>query len=591
MGPALSGAAMLLVAWNLANPYLFAVAAFAAAAVVPKLASLVGSEWVPLALAVSALGLAFLGERGGRARLLGASGVAHAVLAFGWGLALGVPWFGVIILLAAAAVGVASRVLPWVRPLAVLLAGFALLPRVGPLDAWPWMTPTLSLCLFVPWSLGASVIAARQGRNASTVPSTVLAGLLSMVFPVLAAMSRDGSWSGGDVVLVALSALFTARSLHPSFSIAMASLWPLLYVVASFRAPVALGLAVLLSALGLLESHRAAFRYLAGGRRFALMASLCAMPFLVLACVACHGAVVPFVLAGTALLPLVWTRANREPLFAALAPVFVLLFALVSRELLAWAAALPVVALGVVRATEHLPGARWLLLGSGEEARVRRLSLGMQVALTAVSVAVLFAWGEPPVVFTTLVASLVLLPGPRPSVRVGLGVGLLLGCVPLHPVGIVLLLALGLLTHHAPVKLGAFLRAPRTRCCGPCRWWGRSCSRWGRCCSARPRRGPFSCWRASWAWGPSCCHGEGCSPCPCSRSRAPRWAGRPSTPWRAGIPGRSWPSPGWRWARRSCRPCASWEACSAPWSAWPRACPRDWAPPGASPCGPRVPSP
>ncbi|WNG20763.1 hypothetical protein F0U63_43255 [Cystobacter fuscus] len=460
VGLALSGAAMLLVAWNLANPYLFAVAAFAAAAVVPKLASLVGSEWVPLALAVSALGLAFLGERGGRARLLGASGVAHAVLAFGWGLALGVPWFGVIILLSAAAVGVASRVLPWVRPLAVLLAAFALLPRVGPLDTWPWMTPTLSLCLFVPWSLGASVIAARQGRGASTVPSTVLAGLLSVVFPVLAAMSRGGSWTGGDVVLVALSALFTARSLHPSFSVAMASLWPLLYVAASFRAPVALGLAVLLSALGLLESHRAAFRYLAGGRRFALMASLCAMPFLILACVACHGAVVPFVLAGTALLPLVWTRANREPLFAALAPVFVLLFALVSRELLAWAAALPVVALGVVRAAEHLPGARRFLLGSTEEAAVRRLSLGMQVALTAVAAAVLLAWGAPPAVFATLVASLVLLPGPRPSVRVGLGVGLLLGCVPLHPVAIVLLLALGLLTHHAPVKLGAFLRAP-----------------------------------------------------------------------------------------------------------------------------------
>ncbi len=454
-GLVLCGAAALLVAWNLANPYLLAVAAFGAAAVVPKLASLVDPSWVPLALAVSALGLSALGEFGGRARLLGWSGVAHALLAFIWGLSLQVPWFGVIVLLAAAAVAVASRVTPQVRPLAVLLAGVALLPRVGAFSVWPWMTPALSVALFVPWALGASVSAARWGRS----PSTLTAGLIALLYPVVAVAAARGEQPYPLVLGAALAVLLTARALHPSVSVVAASLWAAVFVLQSTRAPQALALATLLSLLALLESHRAAFRHLAGERRFALAATLCALSFLLFACMEFEGGMSLGVLAGTVLLPLVWTRANRQPFFAALAPLLSLLVLRTSPPI-PWAPALPLLALGVVRAAEHLPATRYFLLGTSEDETARQLSAWMQGALTAVGVVLVPGTKADPWVLAPLVASLVLLPGPRPSVRVGLGVGLLLFCFPLHPGAMGLLLALGFLTHHIPGALWAFFRTP-----------------------------------------------------------------------------------------------------------------------------------
>jgi hypothetical protein len=455
MGMALCGAAALVVAWNLANPYLLAVAAFVAAAVVPKLASLVDPSLVPLALAVTALGLAALGELGGRARLLGGSGIAYALLAFLWGLSIQVPWFGVIVLLAAAAVAVTSRTFPGVRPLAVILAGIALLPRMGVFSAWPWMTPALSVTCFIFWALGTSGAAARWGRSASTFT----AGLLALLFPGVAAAQAHGTQPYPLMLGVALAALFTARALHPSVSVVAAALFASVDLF-SRGALAQLGVATLLSVLALLESFRTTFRWLAGERRFALAASLCALPFLVFACVHPQGAEAHGVLAGAMLLPLVWMRANRQPLFAAFAPLLAFGVVLISRRLMPWAPVLPLLSLGVVRAAEHLPAARRLLLGSSDDAQARQLSAWIQGALTLVGVVLVPDAEVAPWVLGVLVASLVLLPGPRPSVRVGLGVGLLLLCFPLHPVAIALLLVLGFLTHHAPGALWAFLRTP-----------------------------------------------------------------------------------------------------------------------------------
>jgi hypothetical protein len=455
VGLALCGTAALLVAWNLANPYLLAVAAFAAAAVLPKLASLVDPTLVPLALALAALGLAVLGELGGRARLLGWSGVAHALLAFLWGLTLPLPWFGAIVLLAAAAVAVASRTTPRVRPLAVLLAGISLLPQVGAFSAWPWMTPALSVALFVPWALGASVTAARQGRSASTLT----AGLVALLLPLVAVVAARGPQPYPLLLGAALAALLTARALHPSVSVVSASL--LASVDILHRGALAqLALAALLSGLALLESFRGAFRVLAGARRFALAASLCALGFLGVACVDSQESEALRVLVGAVLLPLLWTRANRQPLFAAFAPPLVLAVILESRSPMPWAPALPLLALGVVRAVEHLPAARFLLLGKADDASARQSSEWMQGALTLVGVVLVPVTQADPWALGPLAASLVLLPGPRPSVRLGLSVGLLLFCFPLHPVAIALLLGLGLLTHHGPGALWAFLRTP-----------------------------------------------------------------------------------------------------------------------------------
>ncbi|HEX8436225.1 hypothetical protein, partial [Archangium sp.] len=455
VGLVLSGVAALLVAWNLANPYLLATAAFAAAAVVPKLASLVDPSLVPLSLALTALGLAALGELGGRARLLGWPGIAYALLAFLWGLTLQLPWLGVIVLLGAAAVAVASHTSPQVRPLAVILTGFALLPRVGAFSVWPWMTPALSVALFVLWALGASVTAARWGRSASTLT----AGLVALLYPLVAVGSARGEQPYPLLLGAALAALLTARALHPSVSIVAATLLASLDILQQ-GALRQLALATLLSVLALLELSRTAFRVLAGERRYALVASLCALSLLGFACLKVRGPESQVVLAGAVLLPLLWTRANRFPFFAGLAPLFALVVVLVSREPMPWATLLPLLALGVVRAVEHLPAARNLLLGKTDDESARELSMWMQGSLMMVGVVLVPETHAEPGVMGLLVASLVLMPGPRPSVRVGLGVGLLLFCFPLHLPAIALLLALGLLTHHRPGTLWAFFRTP-----------------------------------------------------------------------------------------------------------------------------------
>ena len=457
VGMGLSGAAMLLVAWNLANPYLLAVAACGAAAVVPKLASFGGPEWVPPALALAACGLSVLSGRSERLKMLAGSGVSYALLAFIWGVVGQVPWFGVTVLLAAAAVGVASMRLPDVRPLAVILGGVALLSRVGFLHVWPWMTPGLSMALFVLWSLGASVIAARRGRDASTFT----AGVVALVYPVAVAFSASRSQPYPLALGGMLAALFTARSLHPSLAVVCASLWTAALLGKGFRAPHALGVATILSLIALLESNRTASRVLAGGRRFALAATLCAMPFLLVACVLANRVLAPWVLVGTVVLPWVWTRANREPFFAALSPLWVLLLLGDEPRLRGIGSLLPLFMLGMVRAAEHLPAARRLLLGREEDAAVHRLSSYMQGALTLVGVLAVYMTRLRPEHLAPLVFALVLMPGPRPSVRVALSAGLMSLRPALHPVGIVLLLALGFLSHHLPLRLALFFRAPK----------------------------------------------------------------------------------------------------------------------------------
>lgn len=454
-GMALSGTAALAVAWMFAQPDVFALAAFAAAAVVPKAASLLGPEWVPLALAVSGLSLSVLGERGGRVGKLGVPGVAYALLAFGWGVVNLQPWLGVIVLLSSAAVAVASRTFPTVRPLAVILAGIALLPRVEALSFWPWMTPQLSAGLFLLWSLGASVAAARGGRT----PSTLTAGIVALVGPALGMVSGTESENYPLLLCAALTALCTARALYPAVSVVAASVWLGASLVLHHDAARTLAMATLLSVLALLESHPRAFQRLAGGRSYALAASLCALPFLLVACGECHGLERLPTLAGAVLLPLVWTRANRQPFFAALAPPLVLFFAIEVRDYEPLLCLMPLLGLGVVRAAEHLPAFRRLLLGDEEEARTRQLSIFMQGSLALVGMVLMArAYHHSPFILVPLVASLVLMPGPTPSVRVSLGVGLLLFTYPLHPGAVGLLLALGLLTHHAPVRLWALFR-------------------------------------------------------------------------------------------------------------------------------------
>ncbi|MFP2931113.1 hypothetical protein ACLESO_39155, partial [Pyxidicoccus sp. 3LG] len=180
----LCGIAAVVAACAVDSALAMAFAAFLAAAAVPRLTGAMDPDAVGPTLAVVALGLALLGERGGLLRLLGLPAIFYAVLALPWSMASEVPWLGLVILTAAASVAVTSRSFRAMRPLAVVIAALALLPDMGSVfNPWGgWMTPALSVTMFVLWSLGTSLTAVRWGRSASTTT----AGIVALVLPLLA---------------------------------------------------------------------------------------------------------------------------------------------------------------------------------------------------------------------------------------------------------------------------------------------------------------------------------------------------------------------------------------------------------------------
>lgn len=454
-GVVLCGVAALVAAWAVQSAPALAFASLLAAAALPKLAGQVSADAVAPSLAVVALGLALLGGRGGLARLLGVPAVFYAVLALPWGMTSEVPGLGLVVLMAAAAVAVTSRTFRFVRPLAVGIAALALLPDVRNVyEPWGgWMSPGLSVSLFVLWSLGTSLTAVRWGRSASTTT----AAMVALVFPLVPAVSG----SGLHVPLMlgaALAALLTARAVPAGVSVAVASLYATLSL--GGVGPVALlGLAAVLSILAVLEEVPAVLRIGAGGQRFALVATLAAIAVLGIAVVEWDEAGLPLLMAGTLVLPLLWTRANRMPFFAALMVPYTLVgLAVVGGTPPGWAQVLPLVALALVRAVEHFPAVASLLLRSQEEKPRRELSMWMQGALAVVTPPLLLTqWvGSGPVYF--LAAALALMPGPRPFLRV-CGAALFLLFVPeARPAVTGLLLALALAAHHRPSALWAFFR-------------------------------------------------------------------------------------------------------------------------------------
>ncbi|WP_224361323.1 hypothetical protein [Hyalangium versicolor] len=459
LGIAFSGAAVLLVAWTVADPRLVALAGFVMAASLPKLlaahAPIHEGSWegVSPAMAVAALGLAGLGERKGLLRLLGVPGILYAFLAVCVAMLAETPALGIILLASAAAVAIASRSFPVMRPFAVIFAGLALLPSVVGFSPWSWMTPELSMGSILLWALGASLVAARWGRS----PSTTTAGFVALVAAVVPAIVVK-SWDSSSVLLLgaALAALLTVRAVHPSLSIVVATGYAGMGLVSSPMG--ALGLAVALSVIALLEERPAVVSVLAGGKRFALAATVCSVFILGVCMVPWWGKPGLPLLLGALVLPLLWTRATRQPFFLALGVPFTVCAVLVAKHVPPFAPVLPLLALLIVRAVEHLPAVRSLLLGKDAgEKRALALSEWMQFALA------LLGLGLVPVsravdVLTVSAVALALMPGRRPWVRVGFAT-LLLAFVPAaRPVAACVLLAIGVFEYHRPVALAAFFR-------------------------------------------------------------------------------------------------------------------------------------
>jgi hypothetical protein len=461
LGIGLSGAAALLATWALADPRLIALAGAVLAAAAPKLAATYAPlsqgtlEGVSPAMALMALVLAALGECKGRLRLLGVPSLLYAFLAVSVAVEQQTPALGAILLASAAAVLIASRSFPVVRPLAVLAAGMALLPAFpGVFVPWSWMTPELSTGLILLWSLGASVVTARWGRS----PSTLTAGIVALAVAAVSALAMGPLASSRGVLLGAgVAALLTARALHPAVSILVAAGFAGLGVDSSPYA--LLGLAVLLSVIALLEQWTSVASVLAGGRRFALAATLASAALLGGAMVIWSFRPTGLLMTATLVLPLLWTRATRRPIFVAFGALFTAVALLVADPDPGFAPALPLVALLIVRAVAHLPAARSLLFGQdADDKPVLALSRWMQRTLPLLGVAMWMSDGEA-LSLSVLVAALVLMPGPQPSIRLSVATVMLAFVHAACPWATVLLLALAVLEHHRPAWTAAFFHA------------------------------------------------------------------------------------------------------------------------------------
>jgi hypothetical protein len=460
VGIGLSGAAVLLVAWTLADPRLIALAGFVIAAAVPKLAAVAAPltfkslEGVSPAMACVAVVLALLGERGGKLRLLGVPGILYAFAAMLVASVFETPALGGILLASAAALAITSLTFRWVRPLSVLVAGLALLPPwQGVFVPWAWMTPEVSMGLIVLWALGASLAAARWGRSSSTFT----AGLVALMAAFAPALLVEGLGPSTGLLLgAALASLLTARALPPSLSVIAAAAYACLGLAEHPEAR--LGLAVFLGILALLEGWRSVEEVVAGGRRFAFAATVCSVLILATALPAWEERPVGLLLVGALVLPLLWLRATRAPFFAAFGAVLAASAVLVGWDTSAFAPLLPLFALLVARAVEHLPVMRSLLLGNAAETKlVQELSEWLQGSLVLVGLGMCVEEaGVLPV--SLLAVALALMPGHRPSLRLGAATLLLAFAPEARPVAAGVLLALGVFGYHRPAMLAAFFR-------------------------------------------------------------------------------------------------------------------------------------
>ncbi|MFB1480418.1 hypothetical protein [Corallococcus sp. RDP092CA] len=461
VGMTLGSAGVLLAALRLRDERFLAYGAFLAGAILPKLAGAHSTQALLAAMVGGSLALALLGERGGLLKRFGVPGLLYAVLAVLWGL-VDRTFMGPVLLTAAATVAVASRTFPGVRPLAVVLVGFALLPDVPRLyTAWG-MSPGLSLALLIAGSLLGSVVAARKGRGGSTTAAGILALVLPLV-PVVLARSSDRSLF---LLGAALAALFTARTLPVTLGLTLATLEAT--VAVHTAGPLALlGLAAFFSILALLDDVPAVKRIATGCASFRVASTLCAMAVMVDSAMSWHGHVgsgaVPLALIGPALLPLLWTRSLRQPFAAALMVLYGVLTLTAWSSPPPWIALLPLFPLLVVRAVEHVPAVASLLLLSREEGPRHELSKWMQVAVASLGVLVLVFPEQALGQRTALCCAIALVPmtGPRPSIRVIVASLLLLFIPDARPWATGLLLALALAEHHAPRSLAAFFCGPR----------------------------------------------------------------------------------------------------------------------------------
>lgn len=445
----LAAIASLLAARNLDQP----LALGASAALLPMLAprALFGfaPELAPLALAGSSLALALLADRGGRLRLLTLASTAAALLAPILQLVAqgdGAPvHLGPVLLASSAALFVHGRCVRPLRVPAVVFACAALLPWLGPLSPWPWMTPLASASACAAAALAASIWSALYGR--SLVPA-LFASLSCAVAAVAAGAS---TFEPAVLAVCAAGAVLSARALHPSFSVPWAAALSLGSCLASdeLRPWCFLALAAALTALSLFEEWDFTWRALLGRKPVAMAASLSALAVVLGTCAGARFVfrAEPWHLAVLLSLPLLWMRATRAPAFAAI-PVAIAAFYAAqpgAHPALAWL--VPSLAVVLSRVLWHLPAAARALFGERHEDKARAASSWLIASLGLCGMWLLSLRADAALA-GGLAAAMALLAGGPLAIRLGIAAAFAAAAPQTQLPTSAALLAVGFAAHH-----------------------------------------------------------------------------------------------------------------------------------------------
>jgi hypothetical protein len=301
----LASAAALLVARTLEDRTLLTVAC-----TVPLLLEVrFGAPWM---LAVTALALAALlpdqRRSGSRLAVLWPVSVVAAVAAAGWEAVRFGDWPTLSLALGAAALVLGARRARtvagerWARAAEGLGLLFVLAALCPLSEHWPQYLPWHAQLLAAAVALGASVHAVRFSR---TWQGVTLAGGVVALALACAPWHAHGAW------LAALVSMLATGALLASVTVPLAALT--LVMTASDEATWLVALAGALSVVALFEEFEFTWKKLLNQGRVAWGASLTAALLTAVAAQVTQGQHVPLVCLASAVLPLLWARATRQP--------------------------------------------------------------------------------------------------------------------------------------------------------------------------------------------------------------------------------------------------------------------------------------
>lgn len=484
----LGGGAALLVSRNLDKPLGISLSVAVLVSAVPLFFLHQQPEAAPFSVAVAGLALALLASRGGRYETLDWVAGCSVLIACAWNWLLQethgleaasvfhLPLLGPTLITAGLTLLTISRRQKALESLGAALLILAAFPTVPSLfTAWSFMTPVLSAAILCAVSLASSLLTAKNGRSATSV----LMALLALMGTGLAAVlsHNEAGWPiVPTMVLMGATALFSARALHPSFSVPYAALIAIGILAWDGHTNGLLLVAVALSAIALIPEHEALHEWLLDSEAVSLAASLSSAAALLTISIKLDPSVNPLVVAATALLPLAWVRGSRMGWLGVLIAPLLGLYLFSAKAELALYGLIPLAVVLFTRAASQLSLTRRLLTDD-EDALAKSFVRATLVGYALFAVGVLgyggtielFGNGASMRQLDTLlleVAAGFLLAAGSPLWLRLLASSLVAAFVPAaQPFLMPALLALGFLTHHLPKAMHAALGAeesPRT---------------------------------------------------------------------------------------------------------------------------------